>query len=82
MSWLLTVKVLLKKSKKVISLILIHRHYRIFMITHFLPREQQLATVMGSIDHGRTWELLGGADIPGRSIDEHMLVGWTAGADG
>jgi len=37
-------------------------------------RDQMFSNVWRSRDHGATWELLGGADVPGRSFDEHMFV--------
>ncbi len=36
--------------------------------------EEKRSNVVGSRDQGQTWELLGGADVPGRACDEHMVV--------
>jgi predicted neuraminidase len=35
---------------------------------------ERFSNVIRSIDQGRTWSLLGGADVPDRQFDEHMLV--------
>ena len=39
-----------------------------------LPVSERVAGVLKTADGGVSWEWLGGADIPGRSIDEHMLI--------
>ncbi len=40
---------------------------------HSLPAEQ-FSNVVVSRDHGKTFELLGSADVPNRDCDEHMIV--------
>jgi len=36
--------------------------------------EEQRSNVLCSRDQGETWQLLGGADVPDRQFDEHMVV--------
>ena len=38
------------------------------------PKEERKSNVICSIDHGATWERIGGADVPQRTPDEHMIV--------
>ena len=37
-------------------------------------RDWQYSNVIASVDRGETWERRGGADVPQRSCDEHMVV--------
>jgi hypothetical protein len=47
--------------------------------SHMEPRRDDMAlerhsNVFSSTDRGKTWDRLGGADVPDRSFDEHMIV--------
>ncbi len=45
-----------------------------------LTPEESGSNAVGSMDQGKTWELLGGCDVEGRWCDEHMLVERTDGS--
>jgi predicted neuraminidase len=38
------------------------------------PPDERKANAVASMDEGKTWRLLGGADVPERSYDEHIIV--------
>jgi len=42
----------------------------------FLPElaQERYSNAVCSKDHGETWERIGGADVPDRQFDEHMIV--------